>query len=94
MNYRPNIRPNYSVKLAEYSVSADTTFCPIGRSLYEIIFLTIFQGYKYFGFDPETLCHIKSEPSAEGSHQPNEDQNQHHPLPLVQKQQHHQISQT
>ena len=20
----------------------------------------IFQGYKYFGFDPETLCHIKS----------------------------------
>ena len=28
-NYRPNIRPF----LAEYSVSADTTFCTIGRSL-------------------------------------------------------------
>ena len=58
------------------------------------ILLYIFQGYKYFGFDPETLCHIKSEPSTEGSHQPNEDQNQHHPIPLIQKQQHHQISQT
>ena len=30
-NYRPNIRPF----LAEYSVSADTTFCTIGRSLIE-----------------------------------------------------------
>jgi len=29
-NYRPNIRPF----LAEYSVSADTTFYCIGRSLY------------------------------------------------------------
>ena len=33
VHYRPNIRPNYSVKLAEYSVSADTTFCGIGRTL-------------------------------------------------------------
>ena len=28
-----NYRPKYSANLAEYSVSADTTFCRIGRSL-------------------------------------------------------------
>ena len=31
-NYRPNIRP----KAAEYSVSADTSFTPIGRSLKQL----------------------------------------------------------
>ena len=36
-NYRPNIRPKYSAKVAEYSVSADTTFDPIGRTLIQII---------------------------------------------------------
>ena len=30
---RPNIRPNIRLDVAEYSVSADTTFRPIGRSL-------------------------------------------------------------
>ena len=25
------------------------------------LYLTYFQGYRYFGYDPETLCHIKEE---------------------------------
>ena len=33
---RPNIRPNIRRNLAEYSVSADTNFRPIGRSLLQI----------------------------------------------------------
>ena len=33
LDIRPNYRPNIRPFLAEYSVSADTTFCPIGRSL-------------------------------------------------------------
>ena len=33
VNYRPNIRPNIRPNPAEYSVSADTTFGCIGRSL-------------------------------------------------------------
>ena len=32
-NYRPNIRPNIRPDSAEYSVSADTSFYCIGRSL-------------------------------------------------------------
>ena len=42
VHYRPNIRPNYSVKLAEYSVSADTTFCCIGRTLVCLQFFIFF----------------------------------------------------
>ena len=34
---RPNIRPNIRRNLAEYSVSADTNFRPIGRSLIQIL---------------------------------------------------------
>ena len=33
VDIRPNIRPNIRRNLAEYSVSADTNFRPIGRSL-------------------------------------------------------------
>ena len=35
INYRPNIRPNIRSNCAEYSVSADTNFGRIGRSLIE-----------------------------------------------------------
>ena len=48
MNYRPNIRPNYSVKLAEYSVSADTNFCRIGRTLYSSFTMMSFEKGPFF----------------------------------------------
>ena len=59
--------------------------------------IIIFQGYKYFGFDPETLCHIKSEIKSEpmdvGSQ--NEDQQQQHqPLSLIKHEIHPQMSST
>ena len=52
-NYRPNIRPKYSVTLAEYSVSADTNFDPIGRSLFHEIF---FKREKMTHFSTLWLC--------------------------------------
>ena len=54
---RPNIRPNIRRNLAEYSVSADTNFRPIGRSLmsnslYLVTFMNdIFHIYLSFHFD-------------------------------------------
>ena len=52
-----------------------------------------FQGYKYFGFDPETLCHIKSEPIDHTGSQ-NEDQHQQQPLSLIKHEIHPQMSST
>ena len=39
VDIRPNIRPNIRSETAEYSVSADTNFSPIGRSLYVMLVL-------------------------------------------------------
>jgi len=51
------------------------------------------EGYKYFGFDPETLCHIKSEPIDHTGSQ-NEDQQQQQPLSLIKHEIHPQMSST
>ena len=58
-NYRPNIRPNIRPSSAEYSVSADTNFFCIGRSLMNAV--SVFRFSKVNGcVRNRLLCNQKS----------------------------------